>query len=165
MKETIISICAAAIITAIYKAIAPTEKFGAQIRLLTVCFFILSAVNAVAGLNDAWDLSDMTVPDSSYNDYSVQFGQSVSEETASVLRRDIAELLAENNIFPEKIYIDTHISDNGSISINEVKLVFDKKELGKHTDRAAVLVKRMLGTSIKITVETTPQTAGIGAVE
>lgn len=162
MREAIISICAAAIITAVYKALAPTNKFGAQIKLLTVCFFILSAVNAVTGLNEAWDMSGI-VPDSSYHDYSVQFGERVTEETAAVLRRDIAARLAEENIFPEKIYIDTHISDNGSISINEIKLVFSAKDTGDTAERAVDAVKRLVGTSIKVTAETTPQVQVRGA--
>ncbi len=163
MKEMVVSVCAAAIITAIYKAIAPTEKFGAQIKLLTACFFLLSAVSAVSGLNSAWDLSDIIIPDGSYNDYSVQFGEQVSGETAAVLRREIAEMLAGENIFPEKIYTDTHISDNGSISINEIKLVFDKEDYALQAEYACVLVRRLVGTSIKVTAEITPQTAGTGA--
>ena len=163
MKEMLITICAAAIMTAVYKAIAPTDRFGTQIKLLTACFFILSVISAVSGLNEAWDISDITIPDGGYNDYSVRLGESISEETAAVLRREISERLAEENIFPEKIYIDIHISDNGRISINEIKLVFDSRYLGNTADRAVVLVKKMTGTSIKVTAEPTPQSVRIGA--
>lgn len=162
MKEVLLSICAASVITAIYKAIAPVGKFGTQIRLLTVCFFILTAVNAVSGLNDAWDLSDITVPDGSYNDYSVQVTQTVASETASVLRRTISEALAEENIFPEKIYIDVNIPDEDRISINEIRLVFDRKEYDLYADRAIVLVRRLTGTAINVTAELSPQTAVTG---
>ena len=162
MKEVLLSVCAAAIITAIYKAIAPAEKFGAQIKLLTACFFILTAVNAVSGLNDAWDFSDITVPDGSCNDYSVQVTQTVEAETAAVLKRSISDALAEKNIFPEKIYIDVNISDEDRISINEIRLVFDRNDYYIYADRAAALVRRLTGTTIKVTAEISSQTAVTG---
>lgn len=162
MREALISICAAAIITAIYKALIPSDKFISQIKLLTACFFILSAVSAVSGLNDAWDISDIIVPDGSYNDYSVQIGTAVSEETVNILRRNIYEKLAEENIFPEKIYIDINISDNSRISINEIKLVFDENDYNLYAERAVVLIRKLAGTTIKVTAEKTPQTAGRG---
>ena len=139
--------------TAIYRLIAPTDRFGAQIKLLISCFVILTVINAVSGEIPAWDISDILGADMSYNDYAVQLDNAVTEETARQLRDRIAEILAEEDIHPEKIYIDINISDKGRISINEIKLVFGMKEYENNAERAAVLIEQEVGTKIKVTAE------------
>ncbi len=153
MKEVLMSICAAAIMTAVYKALAPTEKFGVQIRLLVSCFFVLTVINAISGAVPFWDISDIIEADMSYNDYSVHLDNTVTEETARELRSRIKEALAEEGISPEKIYIDINISDNGRISINEIKLVFGRKEYEQNAEKAVVLTRNITGTKIKVTAE------------
>ncbi len=153
MKNVLFSICAAAIMTAIYRLIAPTDRFGAQIKLLVSCFVIVTVISAVSGEIPAWDISDILSADTSYNDYAVQLDNAVTEETARKLRDRISEVLAEEEIFPEKIYIDINISDKGRISINEIKLVFGIKEYEEKAERAVVLVQQEVGTRIKVTAE------------
>ncbi len=154
MKEVLLSVCVTAILTAVYKTLAPTDKFGAQIKLLTACFFTVSVIGAVDGAVALFDLSDIMNADTSYNDYSVQFTKMTADETANELRRAISEKLAAEGITPENIYIDVNISDKGSISISEIKLVFGKGDYAVYSERAVVLARRLVGTGIKITAET-----------
>ena len=153
MKELLVSICVTAVMTGVYKALVPSDKFSAQIKLLVSCFFIVSVINAVSGTVPFWDISDILEADTSYNDYSVQLEKLTAKETADVLRRRISEKLAEENIVPEKIYVDVNISESGSISISEIKLVFIRKEYELHGRRAVVLAKNVTGTGIKVTAE------------
>ena len=157
MNSVIFSICAAAIITAVYKALAPADKYPGQIKLLISCFFVVSVISAVSGMGGFTDLSDILGTDTSYNDYSVQIRAMTEEETAGRLRTLIYEKLAEENIVPEKIYIDVNISDKGSISISEIKLVFGIADYERNAQRAVALVRRITGTGIKVTAELTPQ--------
>lgn len=153
MKEILISICVTAVMTGVYKALVPSDKMSSQVKLLVSCFFMVSVINAVSGAVPFWDISDILDADTSYNDYSVQLEKLTAEETANELRKRISEKLAEENISPEKIYIDVNISDSGSISISEIKLVFIRKEYELHGQRAVVLVRSVTGTKVKVTAE------------
>lgn len=139
--------------TGVYKALVPSDKMSSQVKLLVSCFFMVSVINAVSGAVPFWDISDILDADTSYNDYSVQLEKLTAEETANELRKRISEKLAEENISPEKIYIDVNISDSGSISISEIKLVFIRKEYELHGQRAVVLVRSVTGTKVKVTAE------------
>ena len=139
--------------TGVYKALVPSDKASSQIKLLVSCFFTVSVINAVSGAVPFWDISDILEADTSYNDYSVQLEKLTADETANALRRRISEKLAEENIVPEKIYVDVNISDSGSISISEIKLVFIRKEYELHGQRAVVLAKSVTGTKVKVTAE------------
>ena len=158
MRQMLFSICAAAVITTLYKALIPTERFSAQIKLLISCFFAVTVINAVSGLNAAWDFSDILSADTSYNDYTVQVFGFAEEKTADALRAVIYEKLGEEGIVPEKIYIDVNISDNGSISISDIKLVFGSvSDYAAYAERAVALTKRLAGTGTGVTAEITPQ--------
>ena len=153
MKEVLFSICVTAMLTAVYKALVPADRFGAQIKLLVACFFTVSVINAMCGVVPFWDISEITDTDTSYNDYSVRFRELTADETAGNLRKAISEKLGEHGITPEKIYIDVDISDNGSISISEIKLVFVQKEYGLYAEKAIVLARSVVGTKTKISAE------------
>ncbi|MBQ9383965.1 MAG: hypothetical protein IJT87_06985 [Ruminiclostridium sp.] len=154
MSEVLFSICAASIMTAIYRYLAPTEKFGSQIKLLLACFFVLTVTGVVGRALGAWELPDLAKSDGSYTDYSVRVRQLTAEETAKELRGAIRERLTEKGIRPEKIYIDVNISDTGSISIIEIRLVFDDEGYALYADRAVALVRQMTGAKTKVTAET-----------
>ena len=158
MKEMLFSICAAAVITAVYKALIPSDKFSAQIKLLVACFFAVSVINAVSGLNAAWDFSDILAADTSYNDYNVQVFGLAEEKTADALRAVIYEKLAEEGIFPEKIYIDMNISSGGTISISEIKLVFGSvSDFDSYAQRAVTVTGHIVGSGTGVTAELAPQ--------
>ncbi len=159
MKEVLVSICVTAIMTAVYRALSPTDKFGAQIKLVISCFFAVTVISAVSGIIPFWDISDILNADTSYNDYSVQLGKLTAEETANSLRRTLTEELAKEGITPEKIYIDVNISDKGSISISEITLVFEQAEYELLAQRAVVLAQRLVGTKTKVTAETPARSA------
>ncbi len=153
MNEVLFSVCAASMLTAIYRYFAPTDKFAAQVKLLLACFFVLTVIGAVSGAYDRLDLPDIAQADGAYNDYTVQIKSMTARETAENLRKTIRERLAEKDIRPEKIYIDVNISDTDCISISEVRLVFTADEYDANAKRAVVLVRRMTGTDVAVTAE------------
>ena len=153
MNEVLFSICAASMLTAIYRYFAPSDKFGAQIKLLLACFFVLTVIGAVTGAYGGAELPDIANADGSYNDYTVQIRSMTARETAENLRKAIRERLAEKGIVPEKIYIDVNISDTGCISISEVRLVFTADDHEAYAEKAVVLVRAMTGTETAVTAE------------
>lgn len=140
--------------TAVYRSLAPTERFGSQIKLLVSCFFAVTVINAVSGAVGLTDITDILHSDTSYNDYSVQLDKLTAEETAANMKRIIKDELAKEGIVPEKIYADVNISDNGGISISEIRLVFGVKEYSLYADRAVALTRRLTGAKITVTAGT-----------
>lgn len=156
MNEVLYSICAASIVTALYRYLAPTDKFGSQIKLLLACFFVLTAVNAVGNALGGWEMPDIST-DAAYIDFGGDVKKLTAEETAKELRGRIRETLLQNGISPKKIYIDVNISDSGSISIIEIRLVFDDDGYERDAERAAALVRRVTGAGVKVTAEKLPK--------
>ncbi|MCR4779477.1 MAG: hypothetical protein K5876_00125 [Ruminiclostridium sp.] len=162
MKEMLVSVCAAALLTAVYKALVPAERSGAQIKLLTACFFVVTAVNAFMGAAGLAELPELTASAGTYNDYTVRVTETVKSETAGALRRAIEERLSEEGIYPEKIYIDVHIADNDRISINEIRLVFAGDDGAPYSERAVAAVRGLVGASVRVSAQTDPRTASRG---
>ena len=152
MNDILFSISITAILTGIIKALIPSEKYEKNIRILISLFFII----VVGGLfSKGFDFSFITEIDSinsGYNDYTSVIYDMTAEETAKNLNKGIKNLLNEKEIYPEKIYIDTNISDNGSISIIEVRLIFGNTErIDK--EEAVRLVKSLVGYKTEVNVE------------
>ena len=152
VKEILFGISAAAIITAVFKALTPSEKFSSQIKLLIACFFVSSAISAVTTGFGFDPKSIISGADSGYNDYSVQIRELTADETADALRTALKEKLSEENIFPEKIYIGVNISESGSISISEIRLVF-RNAGEEEKQRAVQLVKSCTDRNTEVTAE------------
>ena len=152
MNSILLSISITAIITAVFKLLVPEERNGRQIKLLISCFFIVTIINIFKDSSSFVDFSSIMNVETRYNDYEVIFQKQTADEIANVLRNKIKERLFSEGIVPEKIYIDINISDNSSISISEIKLVFD--EISAETaERAVKISEECVENKIKVTLE------------
>lgn len=152
MREILFQVSAAAVLTAVVKALIPSERYDRQFRLLLSAFFISVAVGAFRGQFSSADLSDALDLSGGYHDYTVQLERQTAEEIAANLRGGIRSALAEENIFPEKIYVDVHISGETNISISEIRLVL--KQTGEdEAQRAVRITKGLVGAQTAVTVE------------
>ena len=155
MREAILNICTAAVICGIFRMLVPEKGMSSQIKLLISCFFIISAANAVSGLLGG-DLTGylLTEPEETgFLDLTRETQRMTAEETALRLKAAISEKLAEKNIYPEKIYIDVNITDGKSISISEVKLVFDRNSYGLYAADAVRETKKCVGSGTAVSAE------------
>lgn len=152
MNNILFNISITAIITAVFKMLVPEEHCGKQIKLLISCFFIVTVINILQNNSSAIDFDSIIKTDTSYNDYSITFEKQTADETANQLRAEIKKQLSAENIFPEKIYIDINISESKSISINEIRLVFDDIT-GETAERAVKITEESVGNEIKVTLE------------
>lgn len=145
-------ISAAAVLTAVVKALIPSERYEKQFKILLSCFFITAAVGAFREGFSLSDLSDALAAESGYHDYTVQVTRQTADEIAAKLRDGIREALEKENIFPEKIYIDVNISSETNISISEIRLVF--KNAGEEEKQRAVrITKGLVGIQTVVTAE------------
>ncbi len=152
MNEILLNISITAIITAIFKLLIPDERNAKQIKLLLSCFFIVTVMNVLNSNVQINGITDIFAIDTSYNDYSIAFEKQTAEETAENLRKYIRNELVKENIEPEKIYIDINISENSSISFNEIRLVFDDISTDE-AERAVSITEKCVGNEIKVSLE------------
>ncbi len=152
MREILFQVCAAAVLTAVVKALVPSERYEKQFRLLISCFFIavvLKAFGSFSSLPALTEIFDSEIP---YNDYSVQVSEQTAEEIAGQLRTRLREELEKKNIFPEKIYVGVNILNENNISISEIRLVF-KNAAEDEKQRAVSAVKKLVGNQAEVTAE------------
>ncbi len=152
MNNWLFSISAAAIVTAIFKMLVPDDRMGKQLKLLISCFFIVTAINFFADVTEFQSLKEIFQIDASYNDYSVIYEKQTADEAANLLRKRIYTALEKENIHPEKIYIDINISQNKSISISKIRLVFKDKHSGE-AERAVEITENLTQNEIKAEAE------------
>lgn len=152
MNDMLFNISVTAVLTGIIKALIPSDKYDKHIRIIISLFFIIVTVGFFSKGFDISFLTDTDSFKSGYNDYTSVIYDMTAEETAKNLNKGIRNLLNEKGFYPEKIYIDTNISDNDCISIIEVKLIFrntDDVDKGE----AVRLVKSLVGYKTEVTVE------------
>ncbi len=152
MNEVFFDICIAALVVAVFKLLVPNNKNSSQIKMIIACFFILSVIDTLKGNISITSIQDILKTDIKYNDYTDILAKDTADEIANSLRYRITESLKKEKINAEKIYIDVNISNNSSISINEIKLVFKDTE-STEAKRAVMIVKECTGNEIKVSLE------------
>lgn len=152
MNEILIEISVAAIITSIFKILIPGEHNKDQMRLIISCFFIITIINIFTENININEIKDIFKTEITYNDYSVDFERQTAERTADNLRNKLLAELKKEGIEPEKIYIDINISDNSSISISKIRLVFPDVNTSE-AERAVTLAEKYTGNEITIVLE------------
>lgn len=152
MNEILIEISVAAIITAIFKILVPGDTHKEQMKLIISCFFIITAINIFTENTDISEIKDIFRTDITYNDYSVDFERQTAEKTADNLRSKLLAEMEKEQIKPDKIYIDINISDNSSISISKIRLVFPDIK-SSEAERAVEITEKCTGNEITIELE------------
>lgn len=119
-----ITACFLGIVITIFNSLYPSEKFAKQVKIIFSLIFILSIIKPFAAGKLYLPESERAVSASaeSYNALGDNvYGYFISsvEENISA---SVAAKLREKNIYPEEIKTSINISDNGSISINEVRI-------------------------------------------
>lgn len=116
--------CFLGIVITVFNSLYPSERFNKQIKTIFSLIFILSVAKPiVSGKLSFPDMGDtVSVSSDRYaaiNDNTYQYFVSSVESNIS---KSLAGKLREKNIYPEEIETSINISDNCSISINEVKI-------------------------------------------
>lgn len=152
MNEIFFDISITAIVSALFKMIIPGKKNGNQVKMIISCFFILTVINSVKGNITFAGIRDILDTEITVNNYSDVLTEKTADEIANALREKIKAELEKENIEFEKIYIDINISENSSISINEIRLVF-KDIATEDAKRAVVITEKCTGDEIKVSLE------------
>ena len=119
--------CFLGIVITMFSSLYPSEKFAKQMKIIFSLIFIISVIKPIAqGKFDFPELSETITASADYysslNDNAYDyFIRSVESNISFSLENE----LNGKNIYPLEIQTSVNISDSGSISINEVKLVLE----------------------------------------
>ncbi|MBE6888920.1 MAG: hypothetical protein E7485_02745 [Ruminococcaceae bacterium] len=151
--DFLLTVCMAAIASALFRILVPENKFTKQISLLIACVFLLTAATAISGaefgsLTEAPEIS----ASSDYIGFSGEVNKSLQKKICSDMSDKLYAILHKNEIYPEQIHIGVNISGLYSISITQVKLVLSENSRDK-ADKALALLRAELSEDIEIKTE------------
>lgn len=151
--DFLLTVCMAAIASALFRILVPENKFTKQISLLIACVFLLTAVTAISGAElDALTKAPEISASSDYIGFSGEVNKSLQKKICSDMSDKLYAILHENEIYPEQIHIGVNISGLYSISITQVKLVLSENSRDK-ADKALALLRAELSEDIEIKTE------------
>jgi hypothetical protein len=140
--------------------LVPENTMKKQADFLIACFFLSSLVFFfTAGrinLGEGFDFGFETV---AYRDFDEEYTKAQIRAARQEMSRILSTALADEGIFPQEILTSVNISDKYSISINEIRLVFLKKEDEENDEeiemlkQAVYIVQKEVGGDILITGE------------
>ena len=151
--DFLITVCMAAIASALFRMLVPEGKFQKQISLLIVSVFLLAGINAVTGAELSFDTGQLSVEGGAeLISFSGDVNRSLQKKICGDMSDKLYGLLDENGIYPEQIHVNVNISGLYSISITQVKLVFNKGE-EQTAAQAQRLVRAELPEEIEVAVD------------
>lgn len=143
------TVCVAAIVMAIFRVILPENKFKKQVSFLIAGVFLLTGISAVSGAEFDFSFENNALFES---ERYVQFSGDVNENLRNKICDDMSdkiyELLNEREIYPKEVHIIVNISGLYSISIRQVRLVFDAGEEAAAAAAAELLSHELTGIEI-----------------
>ncbi len=147
-KELVTTLCLAGIGLAIYKMMVPSGTYEKQIRVLVSLVFILGVISPFAR-------GEISIPVSANNELieSIEYAR-IEEQANSYLKSHfttnlesaLIKVLEEKGVAVDKISVNVDISEEYSISINEVRVLISNnadtgavkaaiiKEVGEDTE-------------------------------
>ena len=164
MREILLNICMTAIALCLFKMLIPDNSMKKQADFLISCFFLASMLFFfTSGRMDfakGADFSQETIP---YINFDEEYAKAQRNAIGNEMRLKIMNVLADEGIYPEEIYVIVNISGKQSISINEIRLVFlkqtDSEEFEESEEEIEILreavriTRKEVGRDITVTGE------------
>lgn len=152
IQLVIISAGILAVVMNIFESIYPSEKYAKQMRIIFALIFVLilskPLMGSIKNLSDTAESIDVINENiSGSTDITLDYFKGSVERNIS---SRLADILLENDIAVKEIKTSINISDNGSISINEVKIAAENAAQGAE---AVDIVKRETGEKTLVKIE------------
>jgi len=138
-----------------FKMLLPDNSAKKQVDFLIGCFFLASIVFFFTSgrVNFAYGV-EYTNENIQYVNFDEAYGNAQSAAVNRELGAHFKRVLADEDIFVTEILINTNISDKYSISINEIRLVFENEaEDFEDLSRAIHIIQKEVGDRILISGE------------
>lgn len=152
IQLVVISAGILAVVMNVFESIYPSEKYAKQMRIIFALIFILTLskpfMGSIKNLSDTAESIDVINKNiSGSTDITLDYFKGSVERNIS---SRLADILLENDISVKEIKTSINISDNGSISINEVKIAAQNAAQGAE---AVDIVKRETGEKTLVKIE------------
>ena len=145
--------CFLGIVITIFSRLYPSERFEKQMKTIFSLIFVLSIVTPIA--QDKLDLPDISKTITASSDYYQSIRENTDEYFIRALESNIsANLKAKLNeaeFYPLEIQTNVNISEDNSISINEVRLIMQSSE---YSDAIKKLIAAYIGEDAEVIVKT-----------
>lgn len=142
--------CFLGIVITIFNSLYPSEKFAKQVKVIFSLIFILSIIKPIAAgklIQTDYAVSASAERYEALGDSAYSYFLSSVENNISA---SLEAKLREKNIYPEEIETSINISDNGSITINEVKITLKDTAERSEAERC---IKEATESNVTVTVK------------
>lgn len=141
--------CFVGLAIALMDTLYPSEKFNRQIRMIFALVFLISMAAPIVKGEVKFEQSGAFDAVSSYEVNSGYAENAAALAAKNGVRDGISSYLEENKIFAEEIQTSINISNNSSISINEIELHLAD---ASQSEEAARLLKEAFGDETVIRI-------------
>lgn len=152
LRDLVLSLCIAGVVSAVYRMLAPSGTFDRQLRLLIALFFLLAIVTPFLG--GRMRLDTLAVAGTGRESSSMQLENAVNAQLASQaagnLERTLRQTLEEAGGSVAEIRADVHIGEGYSISISEIQLVL-RRDSALSAEQAETLAAKEVGGEAVVT--------------
>ena len=137
----LITVCMAAIASAVFRILVPEGKLTKQISLLISCVFLLAGVSAISGAELDLDILNAVSDEVLISDTDIvrDVNKELQKRICGEMSDRIYGLLAESGICPEEIHVNVNISGLYSISITQVKAILPAAQADRCGECLALL--------------------------
>lgn len=142
--------CFLGIVITIFNSLYPSEKFAKQVKVIFSLIFILSIIKPIAAgklIQTDYAVSASAERYEALGDSAYSYFLSSVENNISA---SLEAKLRGKNIYPEEIETSINISDNGSITINEVKITLKDTAERSEAERC---IKEATESNVTVTVK------------
>ena len=144
--------CFLGIVITIFSSLYPSDKFAKQMKMIFSLIFIISVIKPVA--QGKFDFPEFSETVSASADYYSSLNDNTYDyfirSVESNISFSLENALNEKNIYPREIQTSVNISDSGSISINEVKLVLE--DMSEYPE-AVKCIREAAESDVNVTAE------------
>jgi hypothetical protein len=141
--------CFIGIVIAIIDALAPSDKFSKQLKVMFALVFMLCVITPIANGDITFDGGIIDVyAESSIEQAAMNTDAYIARSVERNISRNLTEILREKDIAVKNIETSINISESGSIDITVIDLSIDPEE----ADRAVRLISDNLNEEFTVNI-------------
>ncbi|MDK2802472.1 MAG: stage III sporulation protein AF [Oscillospiraceae bacterium] len=149
LKEWAFSIFITVLIITIFSMIIPKGQLDKVMKFSLSLFFLVALVtpfvSKISSINFGFkDEIEVNTQKMYKNDILEKSNEDFISLTEKNISNNIGNILKQNNINPKKITTNININDNTSISINNLVILLDKKDINLEQKVKEVILKEVL---------------------
>ncbi len=148
IREWGAAICCAAVGCCVLQILIPKNGVGKLFHLLLITFLLCSMISPLLKVSTSLPLDVDFLGDQAVSDaLTEKVNEQLQEQVKTTVTDMVQECLATRNVTAETVTVTTALADNGSIYIQQVVIVVDKRNLN-----AALPVREVLKTQLNTDV-------------